>query len=61
MDWYQFLMFAFGIYMMHRDTSNKIDEFKSEFSKEMRDFHGRICSLEERYIQMMERFMQERK
>ena len=32
-------------------------EFRNEYTKEMRDFHGRLCALEEKYIQMMERFL----
>jgi len=46
---------------MHKDTQKRIDEFRSEFGKEMKDFHGRLCTLEEKYIQMMERFMQEKR
>lgn len=30
-------------------------------TKEMKDFHGRLCSLEEKYIQMMERFLENKK
>jgi hypothetical protein len=50
MEWYQFLMLIVGLYAMHRETY-----------KESKDFHGRLCKLEEKYVQMMERFMQERK
>ena len=28
---------------------------------EMKDFHGRLCALEEKYIQMMQRILEERK
>lgn len=34
---------------------DKIDEFKTEFNKESKDFHGRLCALEEKYIQMMQK------
>lgn len=61
MEWYQFFMLAVGLYAMHRDTQKTITEFKGEIMKEMKDFHGRLCTLEEKYIQMMERFMQEKK
>lgn len=27
---------------------------------EMKDFHGRICTLEERYMQMMERILEKK-
>jgi len=35
--------------------------FHKENSKEMKDFHGRLCTLEEKYIQMMERYLERRK
>lgn len=38
MEWYQFLMLAIGLYVMHRETY-----------KESKEFHGRLCSLEERH------------
>jgi hypothetical protein len=31
-----------------------------ESQREMKDFHGRLCRLEEKYIQMMERFMEKK-
>lgn len=57
MEWYQFLMLAIGLYAMNRDNQKRFDKFTDE----SKDFHGRMCALEEKYIQMMERFMQERK
>lgn len=30
-------------------------EFKEAFMQEAKDFHGRLCTLEERYLQMKER------
>jgi hypothetical protein len=39
---------------MMRNTDRKFDEF----AKEIKDFHGRMCTLEEKYIQMMQRFME---
>ncbi len=27
---------------------------------EMKDFHGRLCTLEERYLQLMERFLEKK-
>lgn len=54
MDWLQVLAIAGStvgtMWYMHRDTS-----------KEMKDFHGRLCTLEERYLQMMQRLLEERK
>lgn len=53
MDWAQALMIAGATigscWYMHRQSY-----------QEMKDFHGRLCALEERYIQMMQRFMEER-
>lgn len=33
-----------------RQMDAKLDEFKTEMRSEMRDFHGRLCVLEERFI-----------
>ena len=53
MDWLQVLTIAGSTigccWWMHKETY-----------KEMKDFHGRLCRLEEKYIQMMERFMERR-
>jgi len=54
MDWYQVLTIAGSTigacFLMHRETT-----------KEMKDFHGRLCTLEERYLQMMQRYLESRK
>ena len=50
MEWYQFFVLAIGIYAMHRENY-----------KETKDFHGRLCTLEEKYIQMMERVLKGKK
>lgn len=53
MDWYQVAAMAgstiLSVYLMHRETV-----------KEMRDFHGRLCTLEERYLQMMQRILEKK-
>lgn len=53
MDWIQVLTIAGSIigacWFMHRETV-----------KEMRDFHGRLCTLEERYFQMMQRMLEKK-
>jgi len=50
MNWLQVLTIAGAtvgsLWYIHKETY-----------KEMKDFHGRLCTLEEKYIQMMERFM----
>lgn len=47
MEWYHMLgillPIAGMIWAMHRENS-----------KEMKDFHGRLCRLEEKYIQIMQ-------
>ena len=51
MDWLQ-VFFIVGstvgsCWMMHRESS-----------RELRDFHGRLCTLEERYLQLMQRILE---
>lgn len=43
-------------WFMHRENIR----MHQENSKEMKDFHGRLCALEEKYIHMMERIMEKR-
>lgn len=38
---------------------NRIDA--KSIHRETKDFHGRLCKLEEKYIQMMERFLDSKK
>lgn len=51
MNWLQVLTIAGSTigacWWMHRETF-----------KEMKDFHGRLCTLEERYLQMMQRILE---
>lgn len=60
MDWVQVIAIAGSTvgacWYMHRDNI----KMYQDFSKETKDFHGRLCALEERYIQMMERFMEKK-
>lgn len=55
MDWMQAIMIAGSTigacWMMHRENK----ELAKEIAKESKDFHGRLCQLEERYIQLMQR------
>lgn len=57
MDWLQVFTIAgstIGIaWFLHRDSLAWWKQSQSE----MKDFHGRMCRLEEKYIQMMERFL----
>jgi hypothetical protein len=58
MDWYQVLTIAgstiAACWAMHRETI----ALGNESRKEMKDFHGRLCALEEKYIQMMQRVLE---
>ena len=33
-----------------QELNNKIDTFKTEMHAEMKDFHGRLCAIEERRV-----------
>lgn len=60
MDWYQVLAIAgstAGVcWMMHRENV----KMHQEFSHESKVFHGRLCTLEERYMQMMQRILEKK-
>lgn len=53
MDWLQVFTIAGATigacWYMHRENLS----IWRENAKEMKDFHGRLCTLEERYVQMM--------
>jgi hypothetical protein len=54
MDWIQVLTIAGSTigacWLMHRENA-----------KETKDFHGRMCTLEERYFQLMQKMLQDKK
>ncbi len=54
MDWLQVLAIAGSTigacWYMHKETY-----------KEMKDFHGRMCTLEERYYQIMQKILEGKK
>lgn len=55
MDWFQVMAIAGSTigacFYMHRESV----KMHQESQKEMKDFHGRLCTLEERYIQLMQK------
>jgi len=57
MDWFQALTIAGSTigacWLMHKENLKESKERQNE----MKDFHGRLCTLEERYIQMMQRYL----
>jgi hypothetical protein len=64
MDWIQVLTIAGSTigacWYMHKENLSQWKEMSKETAKEMKDFHGRLCTLEEKYRQMMERYLQGR-
>jgi hypothetical protein len=64
MDWLQAFMIAGSTigacYWMHREFSAEMKEFRNEWREESKDFHGRLCTLEERYFQIMQRILEDR-
>ncbi len=60
MEWTQVLTIAGStigaLWYMHRENI-KIHQQQAQESK---DFHGRLCTLEERYLQMMERLLEKK-
>lgn len=42
--------------LLRRDLIDVMKELKNE----TKDFHGRLCTLEERYIQMMQRILEKK-
>jgi len=67
MEWLQVLTIVGSTigccYYFRKETKEQIEELKQdarERAAENKDFHGRLCRLEERYIQMMERFMSQK-
>jgi len=56
MEWYQVLTITLSVFgmgwVMYANLGNKIDRLSDNIMKEMRDFHGRLCSLEEKYRDM---------
>lgn len=62
MDWFQVLTIAGSIigacWWMHREHRQDIKNMDAKFNENMKDFHGRLCILEERYLQMMQRILE---
>ena len=58
MDWLQVLTIAGSTigacWYLHKDSQKDMKEFHNE----MKDFHGRLCRLEEKYQQMMQRYLE---
>jgi len=57
MIWWQFLLSIGSVigfwFLIHRENQSIL----RDMAKEQKDFHGRLCTLEQKYISMMERFL----
>jgi len=50
MEWIQFTMLIITLIAMHRQSA-----------AESKDFHGRLCTLQQQYMDMMERVLRDKK
>ena len=61
MEWLQAFMIAGSTigscYLMHKEHTKDIKTISDRFHNESKDFHGRLCTLEEKYIQMMQKHL----
>ena len=57
MIWWQFSLSIGSVigfwFIIHRENQSIL----RDMAKEQKDFHGRLCTLEQKYISMMERFL----
>lgn len=62
MDWLQVFAIVGSVigacYYMHRENRNEIRSISDRTNSEMKDFHGRLCTLEERYLQMIQKILE---
>jgi|GEM_PF-2134597 hypothetical protein len=60
MEWMQAFMIAGSTigacWMMHKENK----DLSKKFNEETKDFHARLCVLEEKYIQMMREVLENR-
>lgn len=53
MDWLQFTILIFTVLGGAIYNNQRIEALQKESREESKDFHGRLCALEERYIMFM--------
>ena len=57
MNWWQFSLITGSViafwFLIHRENQAIL----RDMAKEQKEFHGRLCTLEQRYISIMERFL----
>jgi hypothetical protein len=60
MDWLQVLAIAGStigaVWFIHRENV----KMYQDFAKETKDFHGRLCTLEEKYFQILHRIWEKK-
>lgn len=65
MEWLQAFMIAGSTvgacWYMHREHKTDTKNIAEAFNKESRDFHGRLCTLEEKYMQMLQKMWEDKK
>jgi hypothetical protein len=58
MNWWQLLVSIGSIiafwFLIHRENQSIL----RDIAKEQKDFHGRLCTLEQKYISMMEKHIE---
>jgi hypothetical protein len=60
MDWAQVVFMFLGNAAIWIPMLIWLKSGQDGMHAEMKDFHGRLCVLEEKYIQMMQRFMEKK-
>ena len=64
MDWLQVFTIAGSTigacWWMHKEHKADIKALGEKMAEESRDFHGRLCILEEKYIQMMQGLLEKK-
>ena len=61
MDWLQALIIAGSTVGACWWLNRENKEMFKEFTQESKDFHGRLCTLEERYLQILQMKMEKDK
>lgn len=54
MEWYQVGTIIAANILLTYYFSKEMRDFRSVMHNETKDFHGRLCKLEERYLEMRE-------
>lgn len=64
MEWLQVLTIAGSTvgacWWMHEEHKSDIKSISDQMSREAKDFHARLCTIEERYLQMMQRLLEKK-